>query len=71
MDHASDEELPDVSAGAEAGDLRGGPGAEPIPNVPMDVDADAVDAPPASYRIVDLTEPPVPYAGDPTAPVGE
>eukprot|EP00969_Alexandrium_andersonii_P068558 3024716-Alexandrium_andersonii.AAC.1 len=37
----------------------------------MDVDTDAPDSPPANYRLVDLTEPPVPYAGDLMAPVGE
>eukprot|EP00969_Alexandrium_andersonii_P102704 4532510-Alexandrium_andersonii.AAC.1 len=61
MDHSSDEELPDATAGVEAGDLRDGPGAQPVPNVPMDVDGDTPDAPPAKNRLVDLTEPPAPY----------
>eukprot|EP00969_Alexandrium_andersonii_P268109 11847819-Alexandrium_andersonii.AAC.1 len=37
----------------------------------MDVDGESADAPPANYRLVDLTEPSVPYIGDPMAPVGE
>eukprot|EP00969_Alexandrium_andersonii_P088951 3926021-Alexandrium_andersonii.AAC.1 len=68
MGNGSDEELPDVSAGAEAADLRGGPEAAPIPNVPMDVDADEPDALPANYRVVNLWEPPMPGAGDLLAP---
>eukprot|EP00969_Alexandrium_andersonii_P046303 2032020-Alexandrium_andersonii.AAC.1 len=37
----------------------------------MDVDTDELDALPANYRVVDLTEPPVTDAGDLLAPVGE
>eukprot|EP00969_Alexandrium_andersonii_P143519 6345696-Alexandrium_andersonii.AAC.1 len=37
----------------------------------MDVDGESPDAPPANYRLVDLTEPAAPYSGDPMAPVGE
>eukprot|EP00969_Alexandrium_andersonii_P289802 12808955-Alexandrium_andersonii.AAC.1 len=71
MDHASDEELPGVTAGVAAVDLQGGRGAAPVPTVPMDVDGESPDAPPANYRLVDLTEPAAPYIGDPMAPVGE
>eukprot|EP00969_Alexandrium_andersonii_P180223 7965439-Alexandrium_andersonii.AAC.1 len=69
MDHASDEELPDVTAGVAAVNLQEGPGAAPVPTAPMDVDGEAPDVPPANYRLVDLTEPAAPYIGDPMAPV--
>eukprot|EP00969_Alexandrium_andersonii_P294806 13031082-Alexandrium_andersonii.AAC.1 len=70
-DRESDEELPDVTAGVAAVNLEDGPGATPVPTVAMDVDSEPADAPPANYRLVDLTEPAAPYIGDPMAPLGE